>query len=114
MNLLFVCSGNTCRSPLAVAAWQAFASTMAPPGTRLAVRASSAGLWAAPGAPASGHTIPGARAWGVDLTAHRARLLAPDIARGAQLICTLTQERAEPGRDPFASFQWPWRPPGGF
>ena len=107
-KILFVCSGNTCRSPLAVAAWQAFT----PPGlSALQVRphqppppltVSSAGLSARDGAPASPYAVEAAMTWGVDLSTHCARLLRFDMAREADLICTMTQEQAATVRDRFA------------
>jgi len=89
-TILFVCSGNTCRSPLAVAAWRAFCAP------RMAeYRAAPAGLLADAGAPVSRGTRQLAQDWGVDLNAHRSRRLTTKIARRAYLICPMTPQQAE-------------------
>lgn len=98
MNFLFVCSGNTCRSPLAVAAWQAFASPLlgaASAGASVVppITVASAGLTATPDAGASPHTLDIARDWGVDLRAHRARRLTAQIVAEAQVICVMTSDQ---------------------
>jgi len=100
-NIVFVCSGNTCRSPLAVAAWRAFASRILASPAPLAAATlptstvASAGLNAVDGEPASPATIEIARDWGIDLSDHRARRLTPETARAADLICTMTMSQAE-------------------
>jgi protein-tyrosine phosphatase len=90
MRLLFVCSGNTCRSPLAVAAWMAAA-----PAQGSSAVAESAGLGACHGAPATPEAVAVARGWGVDLTRHQSRPLTPAMAQSADLILTMTPDQAE-------------------
>lgn len=75
--LLFVCTGNLCRSPLAAAL---AAKTMAdrrgiPPADLLSRgrRSASAGTAAAPGRPATPESIAEGRRLGVDLSPHRSR-----------------------------------------
>lgn len=98
MTILFICSGNTCRSPLAVAAWQSPHDPAALSPQRLDsvqdIAVSSAGLAAPEGAPASPNTIVIAREWGVDLSTHRARCLSEPLVRTADLICTMTSSQA--------------------
>lgn len=93
-TLLFVCSGNTCRSPLALAAWQALKP-------RRDVQAHSAGLWARDGAPAAVHSQAIAREWGVDLSCHRARTLTDRMVARADWICVMTSEQADALRQRF-------------
>jgi protein-tyrosine-phosphatase len=94
-TLVFVCSGNTCRSPLAWAAWQALSAP--PPG----MRALSAGLFATPGAAASPYTIELARQWGVDLSGHQARSLHARLLQSVNLVCVMTPEHADTLRQHF-------------
>lgn len=97
MTILFVCSGNTCRSPLAVAAW----SRLVGADTDVVHPADvvSAGAFASEGAPASRHAVAVALDWGYDLSAHRARQLSDQDVKRADLICTMTQSQADVLRD---------------
>jgi protein-tyrosine phosphatase len=97
MTILFVCSGNTCRSPLAVAAWSRLAGTDA--GIIDGANVVSAGAFASEGAPASRHAVAVALDWGYDLSAHRARQLRDEEVKRADLICTMTQSQADVLRD---------------
>jgi protein-tyrosine-phosphatase len=98
MTILFVCSGNTCRSPLAVAAWRVLNASATSPAQGLDpignIEVISAGLAAAEGAPASPHAVAVACDWGVDLSLHRARSLSESLVRTADLICTMTTSQA--------------------
>lgn len=93
MKLLFVCSGNTCRSPLARAAWQKLAREIMLWPTGITVE--TAGLNARAGARASPLARRVAAAWNVDLSAHRARSwnFSSD-STAADLIVVMTQEQA--------------------
>jgi protein-tyrosine phosphatase len=93
-TILFVCSGNTCRSPLALAAWRAFGAPRLTEYT-----AASAGLFAASGAEISRSAQQMARLWGVDLSDHRARRLTLRLARQAYLICAMTPQQQRHIRD---------------
>ncbi len=85
LNVLFVCTGNTCRSPLAVLALAAELGEDAG-----AVEVSSAGTAATVGQPASEGTRRIAAAEGYDLSGHRARLVTPDMARQADLVIVMS------------------------
>ena len=72
MNVIFVCTGNTCRSPLA----EAFARRDAQQ-RGLAASFASAGIGAALGSPATDGAILIGLERGVDLSRHRSRPLLP-------------------------------------
>ncbi|PQV64997.1 Protein-tyrosine-phosphatase [Abditibacterium utsteinense] len=100
MQLVFVCSGNTCRSPLALCAWHlAVRELGAQSGQSSAARllqrikARSAGLCATIGAGAAPYSQEVARGWGEDLTPHRAQLFRPEHAR-FDLIITMTHDQS--------------------
>lgn len=79
-----MCSGNTCRSPLAEAvARKVFARA------GLDVEVGSAGVSAMEGVPASESSIRVARDHRLDLSDHRARLLSGEMVRGADLIVAM-------------------------
>ena len=71
MRVLFVCSGNTCRSPLAEALFRRLLDESG----RNDIEVLSAGTGAYEGSPASEGAYLVAIEAGLDLSAHRARLL---------------------------------------
>lgn len=98
-SILFVCSGNTCRSPLAEALTRREAARR-----NLKVTISSAGTFAADGAPASPQSVRAAARRGADLSAHRSRRLGPDHLAGVDLVLGMTPAhlgvlRIEHGRE---------------
>jgi protein arginine phosphatase len=97
MHLIFVCTGNTCRSPLAEAAWRRFGAPLLEEKTT----ASSAGLSASPGAPIATHSAAIAREWGEDISRHRARRVSPEMAREADYFVAMTAQHAQALRQRF-------------
>jgi len=90
-KILFVCSGNTCRSPLAEGIARKILSKRTPIPTEI----SSAGASALEGIPASQHAVTVAAARGVDLSKHRARLLNRTMVGEADLIVTMGSKHRE-------------------
>lgn len=94
MRILFVCTGNTCRSPIA----EALARHVAVERGLTNLVAESAGTNAEAGRPASDGAVLVALERDLDLTGHRARQLTPEIVAGADLILVMGphhQERVE-------------------
>lgn len=85
-HLLFVCTGNTCRSPMAEVVARKAAERRGL--TRLEVR--SAGVAAFPGMEAAGGAIRASRRRGLDLEGHRSRPLDPELVAWADLILTMS------------------------
>ena len=85
MHLLFVCTGNTCRSPLA----EAIARRLAHERGLHDISVSSAGTSAWADAPASDGSLLVALENGIDLSEHRARQLSPEIVASSDLILTM-------------------------
>ncbi len=83
-TVLFVCTGNTCRSPMAAALFNHRI------GADAGWRAHSAGLWAARGAPASPNAVDALRELGIDLEGHRSKPLADEDVATADLIVPMT------------------------
>jgi protein arginine phosphatase len=86
-HILLVCTGNTCRSPLAEALLR---HKLAERGVE-GVQVSSAGTGAWDGAPASEGAYLVALEHGVDLSAHRARLLTRELVATATIILTMAR-----------------------
>ena len=86
MKILFVCSGNTCRSPLAEAITRRLLDTAG----RSDVEVSSAGTSAWDGSPASDGALLVGMERGLDLSQHRSRLLTAEIVNEADLILVMS------------------------
>jgi protein-tyrosine-phosphatase len=84
-NILFVCTGNTCRSPLAEGIARA---EIAKRGWKH-VSVASAGIAARPGDAASEHSVTVAARHGIDLGAHRSQPLTPDLVGWADLVLAM-------------------------
>lgn len=91
MRLLFVCTGNTCRSPLA----EALARKIAIRRGLSDVDVASAGTGAAPGMPASDGALLVGMERRLDLGAHRAQLLTRDLIRESDLVLTMGPQHLE-------------------
>lgn len=86
-KLLFVCTGNTCRSSMAAALAR---RALAERGLSGRVAVFSAGLFAWPGDPASPQAMTVMREMGIDLHQHRARQLTPQDVAAADLVLVMT------------------------
>lgn len=86
MHVLFVCTGNTCRSPMAAALLK---EALANRGLEQ-ITVSSAGTGAWEGAPVSEGAYLVGLEHSLDLSAHRAQLLTRDLVRSADLILTMS------------------------
>lgn len=82
MKLLFICTGNTCRSPLAAG----YAKTL--PG----IEADSCGLAAVPNAPATKQAITVACEYGFDLSLHRAKPVTAKTVQWADRIFVMSPQ----------------------
>ena len=87
---LFVCTGNTCRSPMAAVLFEAYAHRVG----REDVRAESAGLAAMVGSPAALEACRSVE--GVaSLASHRARQVSATLVERADLVVGVTRDHAQ-------------------
>lgn len=105
-KVLFVCSGNTCRSPMAKELFTQFLTHYEREGLSAEYQAISAGLFAADGWPASPEALEVMEEYGIDLSRHRSRPLDQDLVEEADLILVMTRghysqviERYQSSRD---------------
>jgi len=85
-NLLFVCTGNTCRSPMASAIAEALVKARG--WTHVAVR--SAGTGAVDGAPASDGAVQAALENELDLSMHSSTPLSQELIEWADVILAMS------------------------
>lgn len=88
MKLLFVCTGNTCRSPMAEGL---FRKMLKEEGLEGRVLCQSAGLSPVEGEPASPNAVEALREVGVDISGHRARRLTGEELPMWDLFFTMSQ-----------------------
>ncbi|MEA4902727.1 low molecular weight protein arginine phosphatase [Desulfitobacterium sp.] len=85
IKLLFICTGNTCRSPMA----EGLAKKILGPGFDV----GSAGMGAWEGQPVSEHALNVMKARGIDISAHCARQVSPGLLEEADWIIPMTKEQ---------------------
>jgi glycine hydroxymethyltransferase len=88
-RILFVCTGNICRSPMAEGMFRRAVQG------RGDYEVCSAGLGAAEGQPPSPYAIQAARELGVDISGVRSRPLTPELVRDADYIFGMTHSHVE-------------------
>ncbi len=91
LKLLFVCTGNTCRSPMARAIAEASVARRGWEGVEI----RSAGVSAVPGGGASAGAQRAVESRGLDLQAHRSTPLDRDLVDWASLILTMGPHHAD-------------------
>jgi protein-tyrosine-phosphatase len=91
VKVLFVCTGNICRSPMAAAITRRLLDQRGVQGVDVA----SAGTAAWDGAPASEGAYLVTLEHGLDVSAHRARPLTTDLVAGADLVLGMSSHHVE-------------------
>ncbi len=83
-TILFICTGNVCRSPMAEALFRRVVQG------RGEFRVLSAGIGAMNGQPPTPHSARAMQELGVDISAQRSRMLTAELVRSADLILGMT------------------------
>lgn len=89
-SVLFVCTANICRSPIAMALWQDIVKSD-PENWRV----ESAGTWASEEQPAAGKAQAVMEAWGLSLGFHSSRSVTRQMLRQFNLILTMERGQKE-------------------
>ncbi|AYO31826.1 MAG: protein arginine phosphatase [Thermoanaerobacteraceae bacterium] len=90
-RVVFVCTGNTCRSSMAEAL---FKKILKERGRERDIMVESCGIAAVEGMPASPNAVKVMKEEGIDISSHRARLLSEEILK-ADLILTMTKNHKD-------------------
>lgn len=90
MNILFVCTGNTCRSPMA----EGLFKKMLADKNIDNISCSSAGLFAMTGDEVSQNSVKACERFAVDISAHRARRITSYILDETDKFVCMTNEHA--------------------
>lgn len=85
-TILFVCTGNICRSPMAEALFRHRI------GDGAGWNAASAGTYAGTGSPASANAVEAMRELKIDLSGHRSQPLSTELVHAVDLIVVMTAE----------------------
>jgi glycine hydroxymethyltransferase len=88
-TILFICTGNVCRSPMAEALFRRAVKG------RGEFRVVSAGIGAVDGQPPTSHSVRAMHELGVDISAQRSRMLTAELVRSADLILGMTHSHVD-------------------
>jgi protein-tyrosine-phosphatase len=86
INILFLCTGNTCRSPIAKVLFEDMLSRGE---LRHRVRVESAGTMAAEGGPASPFAVEVCRGHGLELSSHNSKTITDKLIADSDLIIVM-------------------------
>ncbi len=85
MKILFICTGNTCRSPMAEGILKDFAMK-----NGLSLDVSSAGTHATKGLPAAQFAVEGMKDIGIDISNHSSNQVNREMLENADLVLTMS------------------------
>ena len=88
-TVLFICTGNVCRSPMAEALFRHATKG------RGEFRVVSAGIGAMDGQPPSPYSVRAMQELGVDISRQRSRMLTPDLVQSADIILGMTHSHVD-------------------
>ena len=88
-TILFVCTGNICRSPMAEGIFRQAIQG------RGNYRVGSAGIGAMEGQPPSAHAVEAVKELGIDITNQRSRMLSPALVAQADYIFGMTHSHVD-------------------
>jgi len=91
-SVLFVCTGNMYRSPIAA---ETFRSLLLRDGQHNRWRVNSAGTWTTEGRPAPNDAVEIARSFGINLDGHKTRMVNQKMIEEADLVLVMEEGHKE-------------------
>ena len=101
--IMFVCTGNLCRSPMAEGLLR---KKLADRGLDARHKVTSTGTWAVEGRHASEHAITIMAERGVDITDHIARTITAEEVAEADLILVMSREHKQIIHNTWPQYDW--------
>ena len=101
--ILFVCTGNLCRSPMAAGLLR---QRLAQEGLADRYRVDSAGVWAVAGRPASENAVIVMAERGIDISDHRSRPITAYDVHEADLILVMGREHKQALEQTWPQYEW--------
>jgi protein-tyrosine-phosphatase len=101
--ILFVCTGNICRSPMAEGLLR---QRLAKAGLETDHRVASAGVWALNGRPASEHAVTVMADQGIDITGHIAHTVTAENMARASLILVMSRDHKQVLLNTWPQYAW--------
>ena len=95
-RIMFVCTGNTCRSPMAEGALRVLLASKLPASS---VEVLSSGTSAATGYPATMYAIEASKIWDADISEHESQPLTEALVEKTDLILTMTASHLKSVRE---------------
>lgn len=90
MKILFVCTGNTCRSPMAEGLLKDLSKKKG-----LGLEVKSAGVYAMDGGRVADNAVNALNKLGIDISSHKSQSVSKDLVDKADLILTMSKSHRE-------------------
>lgn len=102
-TIMFVCTGNLCRSPMAVGLLR---DRLAQEGLAGRYKVISTGVWAVEGQPASENGVTVMSERGINISDHTARTITASDVAEAELILVMSREHAQIINNTWPQYKW--------